>query len=74
MNVSVGLILTLFCSLVQAAWRGRLSRRHICGTLVVHVRCAAGLPVPLLRKINPYVALEILDDHRKVGLGARGGG
>jgi hypothetical protein len=54
------------CRLVQAAWRGQLSRRHICGVLVVHVTGGAGLPVPLLRKINPYVALEVLDGHRKV--------
>ena len=51
---------------MQAAWRGQLSRRHICGVLVVHVTGGAGLPVPLLRKINPYVALEVLDGHRKV--------
>jgi hypothetical protein len=53
--------------IVQAVWRGNLSRRHITGLLEVTVMSGVGLPVPLFRKINPYVVVDLLDSDMQVG-------
>jgi hypothetical protein len=51
---------------VQRSWRGYLARRDIAGELYVAVLSADGLPSSMLKKVNPFVVVELLDQDGQV--------